>query len=156
MSLAKEANLAKGLQRSRKKKNEIPVPRSFNQLKIPIQSTPEQNPHLPKAGIRIFLIPTGVPDEPDIIFFANPEFIALFIRSLLWCIDGTFNVVPFVDGLKQSITNMAEKWAGKLYTHSTVPSQLCSSSHYCSFFIFDKKYKMKLFYYRCSPLDGLF
>lgn len=101
----------------REKNNEIPVPRSYNQLKGAIESTPEHIPHFPDAGIRIFLIPTGVPNEPDIIFFVNPEYIAQFKNSPLWCIDGTFNVVPFVEGLQQLITIMTMKDGQVNYIH---------------------------------------
>lgn len=107
ISLAKEATITNSLQRSRKSSDEIPVPRTFEKLREAIKDTPDKIPHLPKAGIKTNLIPSGKPDEPDIILFANPDYVTRFKDADFWCIDGTFDAVPFIDGLKQLVTIMA-------------------------------------------------
>lgn len=107
--LCKEQNIVKSIQRAKKSQNEIPIPKNFEKLKEAIKNTPDNIPHLPDAGIRTFLIPCGLPNEPDIILFANPEYVAKFKDATFWCIDGTFSTVPFVEGLKQLVTIMARK-----------------------------------------------
>lgn len=107
VSVAKEANIAENLKRSKKSSNEIPLPRTYEKLREAIGDTPGKIPHLKKAGVRTYLIPTGKPDEPDIILFANPDYVENFKDAEFWCMDGTFGAVPFIDGLKQLVTIMA-------------------------------------------------